>query len=330
MQTRHEEIICKHEKWHAHGARRERCAGCGKTRTKWKRKRGRKPRKKRTARLKKTFEDKLTITQQASRVKTSVSALSARHRNILDVSRRQPWRMPLSEEGDLILVIDGNWYTFDEEKWTLYLMALRPVETDQAVFLPPVLLCGRECLRDWNQVLSIIPDDLRERVKALVSDGFRGSDSCAKEQGWIHQRCQFHLHAALLSRLGRNKAVTFREGRQQIYQSVCTFLDTTDPRILYKERDAIMRCSRNKQCPTSFRGKLKELLRREDEFRAWCQHPELRLPSTSNVVESMNAQLGNLERRCHGFKTPRALLNWATAHIRHHQTMKCTPKIPQN
>lgn len=330
MQTRHEEIICKHEKWHAHGARRERCADCGKTRTKWKRKRGRKPRKRRTARLKKTFDDKLTITQQAARVKTSVSALSACHRNILDVSRKQPWRIPLSEEGDLVLIIDGNWYLFDEERWTLYLMALRPVETDEAVFLPPVLIPGRESLDLWQQALSTIPDHLLNRVKALVSDGFRGSQTIVRQHGWIHQRCQFHLHAAFLPRLGRNKAVVFREGRQQIYKSVCRFLEADDPRVIFKHRDAIERCSKNKQCPAVFRGKLKELLRREDEFRAWSNYPELRLPATSNVVESMNAQLGTLERRCHGFKTPHSLLNWATAHIRHHKTMNCHPKIPQN
>lgn len=256
--------------------------------------------------------------------------MSARHRQVLATLRIQSWKMPLTAEGDLILIIDGNWYTFEEEQWTLYLMTLRPVENDLAVFLPPVLLKGKESLALWSQALATIPENLQRRVKAVVSDGIRGMETYCKTRGWIHQRCHFHLHSSFLVRLGRRKTVVFGKGRQQLYQSVRTFVATDDPKTLFRARDSITRGALHTQCPAVFRGLLKELLRREDEFRAWYQHPELRLPATSNVVESMNAQLGNLERRCHGFKTPKALLNWTAGHIRHHKTMKCQPHPPQN
>lgn len=329
MNTQHGEIPCSHKNIHQHGKRRRRCSECGKTWTLWNRKRGRKKRARRTKRLAATFEDKFTLAQQAHRAKVKHSTFSARHQQVLAVSSNQPWMSELPENGDLIMVADGKWYRFQGKRWTLCVMALRPVNGDKAVFLPPVALPGRESLTGWEQAIATVSPGLEKRIKALVSDGFRGVEKIVREHGWLLQRCHFHLLSRFHCMIGLNKkTVSFRAGRQQIYRTVRTFLDTADPRQLYQARSSIARCGSNKQCPLRIRRMLKELLRREGEFRAYLIYPKLRLPATSNVIESMNSQLDDLERRCRGFKTPKAMTQWTHAHIRHHRTTKCNPKKP--
>lgn len=333
MHTQHRETLCPHRIIHKHGVRRKRCAQCGKTWMRWKRKRGPKPRKKRRKALENTFQSKFTLVQQALKSHANYAAFTARHRLCLHALHKQSWDIDiLPKRGKLILIIDAKWFSFKRKRYTVYLLALRPVNKETASFMPPVLCRGDESAADWRKAIDkSIPPQLRKRVCALVSDSFIGVETIAKEQDLQLQRCHFHLYSRFQPLLGRNKTtVSFRLGRQQIYRTVRLFLETTDPKSLYTARDAIRRCGKNNECPVRIRRILRELLRREDEFRTYLFCPELRLPSTTNTMENMNSQLDDLLRRCKGISSPSALLLWIHAFVRFHPTVKCRPKNLHN
>jgi len=85
----------------------------------------------------------------------------------------------------------------------MYVMVVKPIRSHQAFFLDPVLLPGKESYERWREALATIPPQIKKRVLAFVSDGFRGSKLITREHGWIHQRCHFHLLMALIRRHGR-------------------------------------------------------------------------------------------------------------------------------
>ena len=112
-----------------------------------------------------------------------------------------------------ILLIDGLWFKFNKTRFTLYVMAVRSVTSTCAIFLDPMLLHGKEAYSDWKHVVETIPPSLKKRIKALVSDGFKGSKKLAKDNKWILQRCHFHFIAQLQVRRGMWKQMEDRDIR---------------------------------------------------------------------------------------------------------------------
>jgi hypothetical protein len=70
----------------------------------------------------------------------------------------------------------------------------------------------------------------------------------------------------------------------------------------------------------------RDFLRELGAFRTYRHHPELDLPTTTNVIESM-ANL--LRQRVRTVSTPVALQRWATALFRLRPTMTCNGKTIQ-
>jgi len=241
-----------------------------------------------------------------------------------------PYRPPLPEDGDLLLLADGLWMRFKCREWVLYNLALRPVAGDTAYFLDPLLLPGKESGVGWRRTIdSGIPESASGRIRALVADGLRGGHRIADEHDWVYQRCHWHLLAALNGLRGiRRKGVRGREVREAIYQAVREVLMTTDEQRVVLLCEDIRRLIQNRCCYPKFRYLVGGLLRHLHHFRAYVRHPELRLPTTMGALESMHACMRVAVARVN---SPAAALLRVRSYIRLHPTITCREHAnPQN
>jgi hypothetical protein len=228
--------------------------------------------------------------------------------------------------GPFALLMDGVWFRFGRQPWTLYVMALKPQGKSFAIFLDPVLLPGKESLQDWQRVVARLPPEIRAQVQAVISDGIRGAKTLARDHGWLHQRCHFHLIAQLQGRRGRRRTVTGRSEREAIYQAIREALETLDEVRLAVLTRQLRRLAGREAVPERLRMITRDFLRELGSFRTYRRHPNLSLPTTTNVIESM-ANL--LRQRIRSVSTPAALQRWATALFRLRPTMTCNGKTNQ-
>lgn len=332
MTTLHGEIaVCRHH-FVSHGKRRRRCARCGCTKTLWKKKRGPKRHPRRTRRLHPTFRKRRTIRERAESVGLSIDRAKRRHRGDLAALEKKPWSVAIPS-GDLILIFDAVWFNVaDGGPWTLYNLALRSVEEDRAVFLRPILRPGHESRKQWREVIDLsFPSAVQKRVKALVSDSFKGVESISREMGWRLQRCQFHLlrRVANLCRC-RKKNIGWKEGRKEVERLIREAVGTKDEGRCRGIDRRLETLSKDPECTTAIRLLVREFLRRQSEYRSCLLYPELRLPSTTNTIESLNSRIRGMLERSRGIRTPTALRRWVVAYVWFNPTSFCRPKTPQN
>jgi len=253
----------------------------------------------------KVFSEKRTLTSLARGRDISQPAMTKRFRRSLDWYVKRPHAAMTFRARRYALVADALWFRFNGERWTLYLRALKPVAHPTATFLAPVLLPGKENARDWQRVIATAPASLRNRISAFVSDGFRGSKRIARQYRWIFQRCHFHLIAQLQVRRGRRKTtISGRQIREEIYQTARKILVLKNRSRVKALKDHLRRLTRRRDCPRKLKSIVREFLRDVKYFRAYLNHPELNLPNTTNVIESMNSVIGN---KCGRLRTPTSL-----------------------
>ena len=206
----------------------------------------------------------------------------------------------------------------------MYLMAVRPVNGRRATFLDPVLLNGRENYEDWSQVVGAIPERTKNRIVAMVSDGFRGSSRIARSYKWILQRCHFHLFSQLQVNRGRWKKLPNLKLREQMCETMKKILATKTHLAQYLNE--LIQLLNRRDCPRRLQAIGVELIRHHQEFRSYLNFPNLNLPNTTNSVESMNKII-----RSHGrhLRTPNSLLLRSICIIRMRKTIACKPKIFQ-
>lgn len=128
----------------------------------------------------------------------------------------------------------------------------------------------------------------------------------------------------------RKRTVVWIRGRRRTEQDIRALITTTSPQRLTALRRSLAISSGDPGCPRKIRMIIREVLRHTDELRAYLDHPNLRLPATSNVMESLNSRLRALAGRSRGFRTGPALERWITAYVFFHSKGLCRPKIPQN
>lgn len=276
------------------------------------------------------MSSKQSLSSKACRAHRTVSALSQRYAAALDSLNRRPWTAQIPS-GPLLLIIDALWFRFRGKRWTAYLMAVRSVRGEDAVFLRPILQQERESAEGWRRCVSAVPVNIRNRIQALISDSIRGIEDLAADHGWVLQRCHFHLMARLHVFLGSIKRrIKWRSGRRRAYHAVQEIIATTDPVITRRLVRRIRRYFAHPLCPKPYRYRLREVLRRLDEYRSYLLYPTLNLPSTTNAMESMNSRIREFLGRARGYRTPRALERWLLMFVRLHHTIKCRKKNLQN
>lgn len=325
MMNKHAKSPCCNAPVRRYGKRRRQCTQCSSTWRIRQKRRGRKQARTTASLLTDTIQHKETLVQRSRRSQLSAAVLQKRHRYQLASYCARDSVVP-SPSGKLILILDGVWFQFQDARWVVYLLAVRPIRSTIATFLDPIFLPGRESLSSWRYVLTQVPHHLKRHIVAMVADGFSGVETLAAEHGWVLQRCHFHLIAELQRMRGVGKRVQYPKIREAIYWSVREVLETTDQRRLSELVRILHRRAANPYCPHWMGMRVREFLRHIDDFRAYQNHPELRLPSTTNTVESMGRTIRDVVRRSHGFRTPQSLRQWVTAQLRICPTRKCNPK----
>lgn len=323
MSTLHAKSLCCQEKIYRYGNRRRICNCCGKTWRIRRKKRGQKSSRDSPILLREILSEGVRVDQWARRHRITVSATSQRLHKALKqfVKRSASVSLPL---GPHVLLGDGLWFHFTKQNWVLFLLALKPVWENRAYFLEPIILPGGESYENWQVALKTIPLSLKNQIKAFVSDGFRCAEKITAKNGWIHQRCHFHLIAYLQVRRGRRKKqVMGRNTREEIYQTILNLLRVQDLATTTKLIDHLKLIAKRSDCPRSMQMIVSEFLRSINAFRAYLQYPELNLPTTTGSIETM---CNLVRKRTRAIRTSKALILWAKTLVRLKSPITCNGK----
>ena len=301
------------------GGKRRQCTVCRKTWRIYPAKRGPKPRRKQCDYLKKVFNHGFKVKQLSLNSKLSTDVIYKIFAHNLDSVVKEK-RIIRIRGPKLILVIDAQWHCFKKELWTLYFMAIKSTESQTVTILDPILRRGKENAATWNEIFNQLPISIKNRIIALVSDGIRGIETIADKNCWIMQRCHFHLLSALQKRRGKRASTPGRLIREEIYNSVKLALVETSTRRLNILCRRLAFLAKNDGCPRAMRMITRDFLRRFHEFRAYLDYPELNLPTTINVMESVNSFV---REKTKTVKTPKSWHKWAIACARIKSKFTC-------
>lgn len=221
--------------------------------------------------------------------------------------------LPNSEA--LVLIVDGLRFNIRGVRWVQYTMAFKPVDVSLAYFADSLLMPGGESATSWQYALESIEPERRARIRALVADGLRGMKEVAALNGWVYQRCHFHIRAQLRYWLGsswvypRDKAISW---------AIDDALLSTDEGRAETARAALD--DHVRAYPGGMSCILRQLVREWAAIRAYLWYPHLNIPRTTGTVESMHSRLRTI---LSGVSTIRAIRHRATAFIRLHGPFAC-------
>lgn len=314
-----------------HGGRRRYCTICGRTWTVYPRRPGRRRLRAEKMLPHQLLIDKLPAQRFIARRRCSPTAFYEHSRRAFARLAEKPYWPQLSEADDLILLVDGLWFAVRGIESVLYSLALRPVHSDSAYLLDPIVLDGKEYEKTWREAIeTAVRPDVLPRIRALVADGFKGAGAIASDHGWIYQRCHWHL----LSRLGafggrRRRHMRGRVARDAVLRLVHALLHERDEQLVPQlcadlQELACDECLGNRRIRyvvTNFLGDV-------DHFRAYLRHPELRLPTTTGTMESLHALVSETISRVNSLQS---ILHRARCLVRLHPPLRCNShKNPQD
>ncbi len=294
------------------GGRRRQCTACKKTWRKRIAKRGRKALRKQGNYLNRVFINNFTVKQLEVHSSVSVEAIYKRFRGNVNSLVKDKRRVYI-RGAKLILVIDAQWQYFKGELWTMYFISVKSISSQTVTILDPVMRQGKECGSVWSEIFTAMPPGIKKRVVAVVSDGIRGIEGVAENNDWILQRCHFHLLSSLQKMRGKRATTNGRAVREEIYNSVkIAIQETSNYRLnILCKRLAVL--AQDSGCPRMMRMIVRDFLRKSDYFRNHLIYPELNLPTTTNVMESVNSFV---RRKTKPISTPKSWFKWTTAIIR--------------
>lgn len=321
MNKLHEKSLCCRAVIYKFGDKRRQCSLCKQTWTVWAKRRGRKPSRPNRNLLTKVLVEKRSLfTPGLSKKRITEAALSARFKKSMNNYLHNVGEAAIAG-GPLILVSDALWFQFNGKRWTLYLAVAKPIDENKAVILDPMFLPGRENFKDWKKFFDVITENVKSRIKAVVSDGFRGIDQIVREHNWILQRCHFHLIAQLQVNRGYWKKFPDSPIREEIYQTAIKLLVARDSKQILEEH--LMSLIEKPNCPKRLKMIASEFLRHLCQFRNYLAYPDLKLPATTNSVESLNKIIRS---RCKHLRTPESLILRVKVLLKIRKIMTCNPK----
>lgn len=329
MITLHEKSPCCRGDIRCYGKRRRQCTKCHSTWRVWQKKKGRKNIRSNFNVLYRYLDGKITsLIHQARNRSIKPAAYSARLRNTLNKFLiRTPW--PSIPDTSLIIIADALIQNIDGKIWTTYLFLVRPIRGKQAIILPPYTRFGSEhCHGGWKEAFNTIPQHVKNRVIAFVSDGAQEAIREARIQGWHIQRCHFHLLFRIANYvrpgpLSRNRALA-----QKLYPLVYTVLYNPDEacaETAVNKLEEIISKIRSESLKTTISGFVKHY----EDYRAYLRIPEYNLPATSNSAEAFIGQIRRLFFRARGYRTITSYQKWIEALCKYRKTIACNGKINQ-
>lgn len=308
-----------------YGGKRRQCVRCLKT---WRIRRSRRGRKFLRVKInyvRKVFLNGLAIRRIPTTARVTNSAIGKRFSTALNriMLRPRRYRMPGRR---LILLVDAQWHYFKRKLWTLYFIAVRSTDKEEATILNPILKSGKENLDNWIVIIDNLPNSIKKRLIAAVSDGLPGLNNVFRKRGWIVQRCHFHLIAELQKRRARKRNLPGKSIREAAYQTIRELLVTVSASRKNFLVRRLGRISNDPECPAKIKMIAREFVRCLDEFHAYLKYPELNLPNTNNLMESVGSLVRNRSLK---LRTPSAWHKWATTTIKFHPKFICKrAKIP--
>ena len=319
MKLLHKKSQCCGASINRFGAKRRQCSACKKTWSVYLAKRGPKSPRKQYGYLNKVFNHGFRVKQLSLHSKLSNDVIYKRFAKNLDLVVNHT-RIVRIRGAKLILLIDAKWQYFKKELWTMYFLAIKSVDSKTVVVLDPVIRQGKESATNWNEIINQMPIAIKKRIITIVSDGIRGIETIADNNGWIIQRCHFHLLSALQRMRGKRVSTHGRIVREKIYGIVKSALTETSTNKLSIICRKLVVLSQEQGCPRAMRMIVRDFLRRLSEFRSYLNYPELNLPTTTNVMESINSHISRITKTTN---TPKSWHKWAIACIRFKSKFTC-------
>lgn len=307
------------------GQRRRQCVDCSRT---W------------SVQLKKRGRKQLRINRQMIQNYLGKKSTSCKMRHLNRESMRRRMQLSLTkylqsaewnyppDTTELIAIADGMHETIEDRLCVVYLILLRPVHSNQAWIMPPVIARGGESATGWLEALHSIPRQLRQRVKALVCDGDPHLVRQAKLMGLIVQRCHFHVIASIKNYVTAGPLSRNRTFGSFVLTAIQEILVTKDPnrlRALLRDVKDFITVAKNRK----LRGRLRGLLKNLQDFHAYQKYPALYLPTTSNSAESLVQCIRDTLYRARGFRTIKSFHRWIRAICLFKKTITCNGKYQQ-
>ena len=319
----HAKSPCCQETIYRFGSRRRQCRACGRTWRIRQKRRGRKLMRS-TARLpQRILVSHTRMAAWAHTQSVSAAAASFRLNNAMRKLRGHSCRYGLLIES-CVLLGDGLYFKFKRADWVMYVMAVKPVRSHRAFFLDPVLFQGKESYERWRTAIATISPSVKQCIRAFVSDGFRGSQHISEQNGWLHQRCHFHLLAALVRGKGKRRyRIRSSALRDKILEATRILLCSRNADTLARVRKTMEKLINRPTCPTYVRKQALEFLEREQDFRTYLRYPKLNLPTTTNSIESTGRMIRKATSTA---RTPESVLLRATVFLRLKKSITCNSK----
>lgn len=331
MNTKHTKSPCCKAKIQYWGKRRRYCVQCHKTWRIRQKKRGRKLKRTDEKMVIKYLNKQLPplriLAQQKHCGKSLLQTKLQRSLKLYVQKNQEKWKTPLFRCKNLIAIADAIWYRINGQKYIIYVILLRPINSFNAIICPPIILSGNEDAFGWQQAFQALPLTLKNRIIALVCDGAVSLTNLAKNQQWIIQRCHFHLISAV-----QNYLTTGPRSNQRIYalnvmRAVQQLLITNDREKLLSILMILIKVH-NKSKSRGLRRVLSGLLQIYRDYHSYLKYPQLHLPTTSNTAESFIQCVRDFMYRCRGFRSLKSLKYWLAALSIFKKTIKCNGKKP--
>lgn len=305
------------------GSRRRQCKKCRKTWRVRRRKRGRKLSRTNNTSVLQYLRHEVPSLHARARVRSCTPdklerrLLASRDYFLLHT----PWPI-VPEQVPLLVLADAMIRQVDGKMYTTYFILVRPIDSDEAIILEPLVLLGKENYEGWYQAFSLVPVDILERIKAMVCDAHVGLASVALWKGWPLQWCNFHIIAAIQGRRSRFAASRHRGLGEHLYRLTCQVLKTRNENEVLRlmgEIETVGWETSSKQLRRIISGFVKHV----DRYRTYITRPELRLPRTNNSCETLIGEFQKLAHRMRGWNNIHSFEKWLFALIKYKKTIKC-------
>lgn len=323
MEKLHAKSPCCRGEIKRYGNRRRQCFVCKKT---WRiriKKRGRKKKREQKELIIRYLQHEIPSLCILARMKKTTERVlqSKLNRSLEYFLSHTPWPQ-LPQKGELIVIADAMIRCVERKWYTSYFILVREVGSNEAIIAPPFIRKGTEVVKGWYEAFDRLPDATRANIKAIVCDGHVGLTSIAKWEGWILQRCQFHLIARIQGRCSRWGRSRNKERGQHIYDLVKHILTTTDEESIMSKLSEIEEIGWLSNSP-DLKKTLSGFVKRYKDYRSCLYYPELNLPTTSNTAECLISCIKRLFGKAKGFCTIKSFEKWICAFIKNKKKIKC-------
>lgn len=309
------------------GERRRRCSLCRKTWRVWKKNKGPKRHRTNHELLLKYLRNEIgTIAKQNNKSKLTHATLYSRMaKSLQNFNEQTPW--PSVPSGELIAIADAMIEYIEGIPYVIYFILLRPLSSNRAVIMPFFITKGSgEGYRGWQGAFSQIPLETRSCIRALVCDGVMALFRISRDEGWILQRCHFHI-LARIEHCGSTGWRGKQSTRSRLLISLAHIVLVTKNKESLHYALQKIREIRIEITSKSFRTVLLGFIKHHQDFRSYMNDPQYNLPTTSNSAEFMIGRIRALQFRAHGFRTIHSLSSWIEAYSKFTKTITCNPKI---